>query len=391
MGVFQQGPADAKHEAAGLGRSGPLNGAEIEMATGLTLDDVMLLESDASPDARAMIAAKFATQYDRLNRSRIQQLADDMLRLFARDASRTVRQRFAEAIKTSRRLDPAVALDLANDEIDIATPILEASPVLSDADLQRVILKNPEAYSLVIAGRPALGQATTDFLIEKKGTTRVVCRLLDNAEASLSDDALNWMFEWGKTDPEVSTRLKRRPDLPFEVTQKHVKALGEELNWQAVILNSMSRAEAALLMGQMTGSGRPQLMRSGRRLSQTLEHLQNRRQAGTLTPITIIGFLRDRSIDLVEVALAVLAAVDVRRVRNLLYGSDKRGLVALCLRTGFTTSEYLAFRMVLGMIEISAANQAPAITYDVSTARYAKAQFETMRKHPEQIAAWIGA
>ena len=93
--------------------------------------------------------------------------------------------------------------------------------------------------------------------------------------------------------------------------------------------------------------------------------------------------------DLVELSLVIIAQLDLRRVRNLLYGSDKRGLIALCLRTGFTTSEYLVFRMALGLVERGAAIDAPDVTYETITAQFAKAQFETMRNHPEQINAWI--
>ncbi len=389
MGASEQSVADLDESTKPAAGPGPVDGAEIEMATGLSLDDINALKSDGGEEVRASIAAKFAVQYDRLNHGKSRKLTDDILQLFSRDRSKKVRLRFAEEIKSSRHLPPAVAALLAHDDLEIAAHLLEASPVLSDMELQGIIQKMPEPYALAIAGRKPLNAAVVELLIEHKGTTRVVSRLVENGEADLSEATLDWIFDWGQANPMISECLKRRPNLPFEVTQKHVTALGQQLKWNAITQKAMTKGEAAQLLGQICGSARHQLPRDSKRLNQLLHNLKRRHDAGTLTPCDIIGFLRDRNIDLVEFSLVVAAKLDLRRIRNLLYGGDKRGLTALCLRAGFTTSEYLAFRMALGLVELATTVNEETVTYNPVTAEFAKAQFEEMRGRPEQINAWL--
>lgn len=369
--------------------SGPLDGAEIEMATGLSLDDIEALKADGSEEVRADIAVKFARQYNRLNRGKSRKLTDDLLQLFSRDASKKVRQRFAEEIGSSRHLTSDVAVLLARDDLDVATPILEAGLALSDTDLAEIIKDMPEAYALVIACRQPLSEAVTELLIEHKGTTKVISRLIDNDQAALSQATLDWIFEWGQSNPKISEHLKQRSNLPFEFTQKHVTALGEELKWDAIATQTMTKDEATQILGQISASARHQPPRGSRRLNQTLQSLRNRYEAGHLTPSDIIGFLRDRNVDLVEFSLAATTELDLKRIRYLLYGSDKRGLIALCLKAGFATSEYLVFRMALGLIELGAIVDKPDVTYEPLTAQFAQAQFDEMRARPEQINAWI--
>ena len=64
-----------------------------------------------------------------------------------------------------------------------------------------------------------------------------------------------------------------------------------------------------------------------------------------------MAFLRDGAIAKVEAGLALLADIDVPRVRQLLYGMDKRGLAALCARAGFGAPHYIAIRMALDLAE----------------------------------------
>ena len=64
-----------------------------------------------------------------------------------------------------------------------------------------------------------------------------------------------------------------------------------------------------------------------------------------------MAFLRDGEIARVEAGLALLADIDLPRVRQLLYGMDKRGLAALCARAGFGAPHYVALRMALDLAE----------------------------------------
>lgn len=365
------------------------DGVRLEIATGLSLADIEALKADGGEAVRAEIAAKFAAQFDRLHHGKTYGLTNDILTLFSHDSSREVRLRFVKHIKASGHLPPDVANRLARDELDIAEPILLESPVLSDSDLEGIIRDMPESYALPIADRRPLSAAVSDVLIEHRGTLRVVGRLIDNHEAALSDAGLTWIFEWSLSHPEIDSRLQRRPHLPFKILRKQIAALGEKIRWDAIRTQTMTKGEASQLLGQIHGPARTQMPRGSKRLMEIIRALDERYRAGKLAPVDVIGYLKEQKINMVEFSMVVMTKLDIRQVRNLLYGSDKRGLVALCVKAGFTTSEYLALRIALSLIETGASVSRAAVTYDPDTADFAKTQFDTMRADPDQIKPWV--
>lgn len=361
----------------------------IEIATGLTFEDVEALRSDGAQQVRAEIAAKFASQFDRLNRGRVSKITADILKSFSNDRAKLVRRRFAEGIKSSRHLPAKVAARLARDEIDIASPILETSLCLEDREIEDIIKTMPESYSLAITGRKPLSEAQTDLLIEHKGTLRVVSRLIDNDEAALSEASLRWLHQWGESNPEVAQRLIRRPNLPFEMIHDYVVDLAEKLQWASLSTQTMTSVEAKRLSTRIRGPARPRCTPNGARFNQLQQNLKARADSGDLHPADLLAALRDGDVDLVECGFTILAATDLKRVRNLLYGSDKRGLIALCLKASFSTADYLAFRVALGLVELGAAERQSVLSYGEMAMQFATEQFEQFRAQPDQIDLWV--
>ena len=86
------------------------------MSDHLTKEDVARLLADPSPDQRAVLAGKMALQFDNQELTAAERsLAEDIVRVMARDAMARVRQSLAENLKTSPNLPRDVALTLARD------------------------------------------------------------------------------------------------------------------------------------------------------------------------------------------------------------------------------------------------------------------------------------
>ena len=175
----------------------------------LSLADVQALQADPSTENRVALAAKFGRQYDQLVSGETRPLANAVLELLVRDVERKVRQALAEAIAGSPNLPFKVAVDLARDEIDVARPILERSPVLSDADLADIVRSHAIRYALAVAGRERLSEHLSDLLADT-GEPQVVARLVGNVGAQLSAATLSRITEDHSDDCDVQDRLIRR-------------------------------------------------------------------------------------------------------------------------------------------------------------------------------------
>jgi len=360
----------------------------IEIATGLSIADVETLSSNPPPELRADIAGKFIHAFDRLAQGPANSLTYDLLKVFAKDQESLVRMRVAEGLKASPHLPAAIAERLARDEIDVASPILLESPVLEDEVIADILETMPEIYALAVADRHGLSQLLSDVLIEQKGTKRVVSRLLDNDRAKLSDHALHSLRKWGRADPDIEDRLQKRPDLPFALVDQCVMELADKVRWPTIGKRTMTKSEATLLHGQFEGRNRNRSTAKGEDFQRLHRAIKTDFERGFLTPSKLLAFLRDRDIDRLECAFAVMTGFNIRWVRSLLYGSDRRGLIALCLKAKFNSVDYLAFRMALSLAEFGTARDRQQQRYSRKNMEFARDQFERMRADPLQLKPW---
>ena len=146
----------------------------------LSVADVHELRSNPSVGARAALAAKFGRQYDSLVEAETRPLAEAVLQLLVKDLEKSVRQTLAETLAASPHLPHEVATRLARDDIDVARPVLERSPVLSDEDLVEIVRTHTMQYALAVAGREHLSEYLSGSLAET-GAAEVVARLIGNA------------------------------------------------------------------------------------------------------------------------------------------------------------------------------------------------------------------
>ena len=149
--------------------------------------DLETLQRDRSPAARAKVAAKFGRQFDELCAGNGRPLADAVLELLVRDLAVEVRQALAHAVAACAALPPKVAQQLAEDRIEIACPILEQSPVLTDEDLIRVVRTHALQYGLAVARRSRVSEIVADALVAS-GHEEVVRRLIENTGAAISQE-----------------------------------------------------------------------------------------------------------------------------------------------------------------------------------------------------------
>ena len=361
----------------------------IEQVTGLSMGDIERLGADPSPDVRAEIAVRFAHAFDGRAQESISRPMGDLLEIFSRDREKDVRRRFAYAIRKSRYLSIDVAERLAKDEIDVAAPILRNSPVLNDDVIADIIRNKPEPYALAIADRRPLQEAMADLLVDLKGTRGVTARLLDNDEADLSEASLLALREWVRSDPDIKERLRRRPNLPFAFVDQSIAELAEMVHWPSLIQRTMTRSEATLLQDQVDGTTGYRCPSGSKRFDLLSQPLKDGFEKGTLDPPALLAFLRNRDINRLECGFSILTGLDLRTVRRLLYGSDRRGLVALCLKANFTTADYLAFRMVLTMAELGTIRDEPKQHYPEAYLRFAQEQFEKLRGDTRELQRWL--
>jgi uncharacterized protein (DUF2336 family) len=198
----------------------------------------LILTRDDDQSVRERLAAKIGAlvpEFAKEEREKIRALSDKVLETLARDQAVRVRQIVAEALKDSVHAPIAVIQKLARDiEIQVAGPILEHSPLLTDEDLLEIISAGPIRGALIaIAKRRQLSDKLSDGVaaaaLADPAESNSVRRLLQNHSAQIREDTLDRILDQASRIPVWHEPLVERPTLPMKAIKRLAAFVGRSL------------------------------------------------------------------------------------------------------------------------------------------------------------------
>ncbi len=319
------------------------------MASTLSQNDVAKLLAEPSPEVRSELAGKLAVELDspRLTESELV-LAQDIVRIMAKDAETMVRKSLAESLRKAVRLPHDVALKLAQDVETVALPILEHSNVLTDDDLAEIVHSGAEGKQQAIASRSTVSEKVSEALIDKGGE-KAVATLMGNVGAKIDDASLNKAVDRFAQSDVVKEKIVQRPTLPVAVSERLVAIVSDNLKDYLVSHHDMSPKMAANLVLQ--SRERAIIGLSGRSSEAELEKMVTQmHQSKRLTPSLILRALCIGDIAFFEMAMAVLANIPVVNARILIHDAGRLGLKSLYAKTNLPQRFLPAVRVAIDVV-----------------------------------------
>lgn len=160
------------------------------------LQDLLLLAKEKSSEARSRLVENitdlFLSDDGRLSEHE-RALMSDILGKLVGQVETEIREELAATLATSSLELPEIATLLANDEVEIARPILEHSDLLKDPDLIEVIRMRTDEHRMVIAMRETVSEPVSNALIEY-GSEDVIEALLNNHDSNVSKRAMEYLL-----------------------------------------------------------------------------------------------------------------------------------------------------------------------------------------------------
>lgn len=317
------------------------------MSEHLTAEDVTRLLKDPSPDHRATLAVKVAKSFEQGALSDDERkLAEDIIRLMARDAMVRVRESLAENLKASASLPRDVALTLARDVERVALPVLAYSQVLTDDDLVEVIQAGSDAKQAAIARRPQVSATVANRLIAQ-GNEYTVATLVGNVGAELGEENLIQVLDRFGSSVAVQEPLVRRPRLPLTVAERLVTMVSEGLQHYLVAHHDLSPGLAADLILQSRERATVGLVSGEDDDVALLRLVSQLKQGGRLTPSLLLRALCTGDVAFFEAGIAGLAAIPLANVRLLIHDGGGLGLKSLYAHTPMPSALFPAIRVAL--------------------------------------------
>ena len=301
------------------------------MSEGFDLKEFATAARDKSPAGRSVMFAQLTRLFWR--RGAVMQpkervMLAEILRLLRPKTLTQTRLELAYEIAGSGLAEPDLLQVFAEDEIEIASPVLFNQNRLESAALAAVIAAHGASHGSVIAQRKNLDRPLVDALASLEDPA-ILRRLLNDTEAPFSLNALSTAIEASKLDLPLQELLAARRELPESLAEELMEwatpTVRESLNTRFLF-----DAQAASPRQPLYGSKIPPPERT---LDQALTAPTPSAAPAVLSPATLIQCLRDGNLALFQAQLAQLANLRIGLVRKLMNenGGDSIALIARAL------------------------------------------------------------
>jgi uncharacterized protein (DUF2336 family) len=192
-----------------------------------------ILAKDSDDETRCRVAAKIAALAPTLSehdRAQVGEIVTDILKVLANDQLGRVRKILSEELKDADNVAPEVIERLARDqELEVAGPVLEASPLLTDELLIEIIHSKPVQGALsAISRRAALGETVSDAIVEVDDAVAIT-ELLKNRGAQIREETLDDLIERADDKLAWHAPLVGRPRLSSNAVRHLARFVTESL------------------------------------------------------------------------------------------------------------------------------------------------------------------
>ncbi|MFO0995993.1 MAG: DUF2336 domain-containing protein [Alphaproteobacteria bacterium] len=277
---------------------------------------------DRSPAGRSALVAALGDAFvdeSSFATDRERELVNDILRRLVSDVEAAVRRVLAERLAERSDAPRGLVMMLANDDADVAYPILTRSNVLQDPDLITIARQRTVRHRIAIAARSPLSEGVSAALAEA-GEETVITALLDNKQARILPETFRSIVELSRTNDTLHEPLLDRQDLPVNLVKKMYWWVSAALRHHildqfdidpATLDDAVEESVAKLLPNGSKADASAPL-----HLKQAAERLI--RTKG-VTPTLLSDLLRTKQTALFEVLLARQSNLRLTFLRRLLY------------------------------------------------------------------------
>jgi uncharacterized protein (DUF2336 family) len=323
----------------------------------------LLLARDRELAVRVDLAQKIARLAPGLGREgheRLRNMTQEVLDLLLRDQAVRVRQVIAEALKDVVDAPPDVIRRLAHDEeIAVAAPVLECSPLLSDDELLELIGDGPIPGALTaIARRRSVGAEVADA-IAGAGNVEAVTALLANPSAQIREETLDRLVDGAPGIAAWHKPLVDRPLLSPGIARKLAAFVADHLLQRLSARRDLDPAAArdvaaAVKRRLAEASAAPAAPEAAPSVDEVLARARRLKQEGKLDEAAVLAACGSDRV-FARAALAALAALPLEVVDRVLGAHSPKGVTALVWKCGLGMRAASKVQTQLAQIPPSAA------------------------------------
>ncbi len=186
------------------------------------------LAKDKKPMARAELTSAVSALLEMDLSPRESELIADVMIALMRQAEKDLRQALAERLSMIDKAPLRLILQIANDEIDIAGPVLRNSNVLGELDLLYIIKSKGGEYWREIAARKQLSDHVMNILADTRDFDTAIT-LAENTDINLTQHTVTVLSELAQKNEDIAVPLLRRDDISTDIVTKLYQFVSQEM------------------------------------------------------------------------------------------------------------------------------------------------------------------
>lgn len=272
-------------------------------------------------------------------------LMTDILRQIIHDVEMSVRRALSEKISKMDNPPHDLAVTLANDEIEVAHPILIDSEILHDIDLIEVVQHRTLQHQMAIAMRRTLSESVSDALVET-GNQDVVKTLLENPNASISTTTMEYLVEQSKRVDTYQNPLLRRPDIDPDLVKRMYWWVSAALRKHIVDHFEINESELDATLEDTVKTVMQKDNGKDKSRSKPMELAEKLADEGELNSELLVKVLRQGEIPLFEALFCRLSGLNPRLVRRILFEPGGEALAVACKGVSIQKSDFASIFML---------------------------------------------
>lgn len=250
------------------------------------------------------------------------------------EAEPGVRRRVARRLASARWANPALMMTLALDAIEIAQPVIAASPALQDHHLIEVLAEGDIEHQVEVARRPAIGPAVVAAILQR-GEPAVLNALAGNMKVRLTPHDMAMLVDAAEQIAALRSPLARHPALDERLARRL-------FDWSGGALRKALADRFGLVVEDLHAAPS-----SERREEMERRLIAKLAAAGQLSPGYLLRALKEGRLSLFLAALAALGGFQATHVRQAVDSQAPELLGLACAAVGIDRS---AFPAILSMV-----------------------------------------
>ena len=275
------------------------------------------------------------------------QAFDAVLEALSVDMEAEVRAELAARLAPVPTAPVATLRRLANDNIEVAAPVLRQSTALSQDDLLHVVRANGQAHLQLVSQRTDLSEGVADAIVER-GDDATLDVLLRNAGAPLSRRSAEAAVDRAQANPALHEAVIARETLPPDLLNEMYFVVETRLRQKIAARNAAldpAALEAAFAAGRTRVASRDGALPVD--YAEALAHvkaiLAQGRTLGSILPTYLRAGERTRFL----AALSELAQVEFGTVSRVVERRELDALAILCKAADLDRALFLTLAVLI--------------------------------------------